>query len=53
MRETYRICLCCSDNFIKYAAVTIQSIKENALKTNKYIIYILHDGCEKKQYLYN
>lgn len=41
MNDVIPIVLSCNDSYLKYAAVTIQSILENCSQKYKYIFYIL------------
>lgn len=49
MNDVIPIVLSCNDSYLKYAAVTIQSILENCSQKYKYIFYILANGRKLSQ----
>lgn len=48
MNDLIPIFYACDDNFIKYTIVSLTSMIENADKTRKYQVYILHTGISEE-----
>lgn len=47
-RKEIPIFFACDDNFVKFTAVSLCSIKENASRDHDYKIYVLHTGITEK-----